>query len=494
MTYGYNGRGELETVTDWLSGVTTYAYDLAGRLTDIVYPNGVTGEFDYDDADRLTDIEYLDGMTSLEAISYVVNAMGIRTSMTDSSGTTDYTYDALYRLTDVEYPNSDTTEYGYDAVGNRTSLTINGGTPISNTYNAANELTASGSNSYSYDANGSLISKTVSSVTTDYTWDAINRLVEVDDGTVVAAYDYNGDGLRVASTVNSVTTDFTWDPTGMGQVIASDEEYVRGLGLISEITSGGTPTYVHADGLGSVRLLTDDTASVVGAETYDAFGASRSQTGSQLPFSFTGEQSDSDTGLVYLRARYLDPSTGRFASRDPIGFAGGDSNLYTYVRNNPVMLTDPSGLWPDIDIGNPLDWLSDAYDYGIDNADNIVIALDLFALGTDLVRMGVLSVCIGAIVGSAGAGAGIAPVCLTVELWLDRIGDAAGILAAVVSCLAAYESGWCAERTEQCAIATLYAFLGLLLPPGFPVLDLVIDAASLCYDFGICPLASETVR
>jgi RHS repeat-associated protein len=345
VTYGYNSRGELETVTDWLSGITTYTYDPAGRMTEIEYPNDVIGEFAYDDADRLTAIEYLDGMTSLETISYVLNAVGMRTSMTGSSGTTDYTYDALYRLTEVEYPNSDLTEYGYDAVGNRTSLTIDGSTPITNTYNDANALTASGSDSYSYDENGNLETQTVNNVTTDYTWDAVNRLIELDDGTTVASYDYNGVGLRVAKTVNSVTTDYTWDQTGIGQVIAIQDEYVRGLGLISQITGGGTPTYAHQDGLGSVRLLTDSTAAAIGTETYDAFGESRSQTGSQMPFTYTGEQSDAESGLVYLRARFMDPKTGQFLSRDPIGFAGGDTNLYAYVKNNPARFVDPRGLY-----------------------------------------------------------------------------------------------------------------------------------------------------
>jgi RHS repeat-associated protein len=360
VTYGYNGRGELGTVTDWLMGVTTYSYDPAGRLTGIEYPNGVTGTLDYDDADRLTAIAYADGMTALETISYVMNAVGMRTNMTDTSGSTNYTYDALYRLTEVEYPNSDVTEYGYDAVGNRTSLTINGGTPIANTYNAANELTASGSDSYSYDENGNLLSKTVNSVTTDYTWDALNRMVGLDDGMMTASYAYNGDGLRVASTVSSVTTDFTWDQTGLGSVIAGGDEYVwTGFGPpLSSITSANVATYAHFDALGGVRLLTDASGAVVGTEAFDAFGASRSQSGAQLPFSYTGEQVDAESGLVYLRARFMDPSTGQFLSRDPFpGFLNEPTSLhgYAYVANNPVRYTDPSGLCLDPGDSNPAD-------------------------------------------------------------------------------------------------------------------------------------------
>ena len=158
-----------------------------------------------------------------------------------------------------------------------------------------------------------------------------------------ASYVYNGDGLRVSKTVSSTTTDYTWDQTGIGQVISDGNDYVWGLGLISQITSG-TPTYAHSDGLGDTRLLTDSSGSVVGTQQYDAFGATRSQSGTQLPFTYTGEQFDPESGLVYLRARYLDPSTGRFQTPDPLGFLRSGVNLYAYAGSNPIAKTDPSGL------------------------------------------------------------------------------------------------------------------------------------------------------
>lgn len=88
---------------------------------------------------------------------------------------------------------------------------------------------------------------------------------------------------------------------------------------------------------------------MVGSQQYDAFGASRNQSGVQLPFTYTGEQTDAESGLVYLRARYLDPSTGRFLSRDPFPGLQTDPRTqhpYAYVGNDPTNLTDPSGQNP----------------------------------------------------------------------------------------------------------------------------------------------------
>jgi RHS repeat-associated protein len=251
-------------------------------------------------------------------------------------------YDALYRLTSASYPNGDSVSYDYDAVGNRTSLTVNGNA-TTNTFDAADRLTTSGTTTYGYDANGNQTSKTIGGVTTTYAYDSLNRLTTVTGGT---SYAYNGDGLRTSKTIGGVTTSFTWDPTGLGTVISDGDSYLWGLGLIGRITSGGTRTYAHQDGLGSTRLITDSSGAVVGTTAYDAFGATRSSTGVQYRFGYTGEQLDAETGFVYLRARYLDPGQRRFLTKDPFGGFRADPtshHRYSYVGNNPIILVDPLG-------------------------------------------------------------------------------------------------------------------------------------------------------
>jgi RHS repeat-associated protein len=102
--------------------------------------------------------------------------------------------------------------------------------------------------------------------------------------------------------------------------------------------------YYEADGLGSVTSLTDPTGAVAATYTYDSFGFMTASTGSATNwFRYSARQFDSDTALYYNRARYYDPTTGRFLSEDPIGFKGG-INFYAYVRGNPVGRTDPLGL------------------------------------------------------------------------------------------------------------------------------------------------------
>jgi len=98
-------------------------------------------------------------------------------------------------------------------------------------------------------------------------------------------------------------------------------------------------------GLGSVRAQAGDTGAVTGTADYDVWGTELSSTTSGL-FSWTGEQSDDETGLTYLRARYYSPTYSRFLSTDPVQpNAGGTQgfNAYAYAQNNPATLTDPSG-------------------------------------------------------------------------------------------------------------------------------------------------------
>ena len=128
-------------------------------------------------------------------------------------------------------------------------------------------------------------------------------------------------------------------------VLDDGAQYVYGAGLISQ-TSGANTYYYLSDGLGSTMKTVDATGTVVNGYTYDVYGKKTSSTGSQPnEFDFAGQQTDA-TGLQYLRARYYDPATGTFLSRDPMAASPGwTQSPYGYAGGNPVNATDPTGLW-----------------------------------------------------------------------------------------------------------------------------------------------------
>lgn len=123
-------------------------------------------------------------------------------------------------------------------------------------------------------------------------------------------------------------------------------EYAFGSAGLQQRTAGGASQYAQGDGLGSVRLVTDGSGSAAGSASYEPWGAPKAGSASLGGFGFTGEQTDSETGFVYLRARSYDPASGRFVQQDSYLGSTVDPasmHLYGYVGNNPIRRTDPSG-------------------------------------------------------------------------------------------------------------------------------------------------------
>jgi RHS repeat-associated protein len=237
----------------------------------------------------------------------------------------------------VTYPNSDTTDYTYDAQGNRLTMTTNGTTTLDYTYDDADQMTDVEGTTYDYDDNGN---RTDGGADT-YDWDHENRLVASSVDSVSASYEYNGAGLRTSRTVGATTVGFVWDQNASLPVVLRDtagNRYVYGLDLLTRINGTDEEWYL-TDGLGSTTALADAVGDVTGTYTYDVFGAVRSHTGDDTEWSYTGEQND-PTGLEYLRARYYESETGRFLSQDPLPLI----DRYAYVGNNAATMIDPTGL------------------------------------------------------------------------------------------------------------------------------------------------------
>lgn len=290
------------------------------------------------------------GTTTIDGASYTLDAAGNRTAKADDLAgvTSNYTYDKVYELTQVTQGTNTTESDTYDSVGNRlSSLGV-----ASYSYNPSNELIMTSNGTYAYDYNGNLTSETNSTGTTTYSWDFENRLTQVtlpnSGGTVALKYDPFG--RRIEKISPNATSVFLYDGdnlvetmNGSGGELAS---YTDGPNLDEPLAMdrGAAIDYYEQDGLGSVTSMTASNGSLAQSYTYDSFGNQTAASGSLTNFfRYTGREFDTETNLYFYRARYFDPSAGRFISEDPIRFEIGP-DFYTYVANDPAGQIDPSGL------------------------------------------------------------------------------------------------------------------------------------------------------
>src|SRR5262249_13060289 len=318
----------------------------ANPLSAILYPNLAGTLYFYDSLDQLRLAYHFDTVTSalLTYAGYTYDDAGNRMTKAVRSYTETYTYDGLYRLDTATRSGTLTEDYGYDAVGNRTSAI---GDPVW-TYNDRNELQSRSGATFGYDPNGNQSSRTDASGNWVFDWNVENELKRVTkNGAEVARYTYDAVGRRVSRTVAPNVYKYLYDGPDILQssVGSAVSRFVQGLGIDEHLAAeipGGPSYYYHAEGLGSTMLLTDANRTPVFAYGYDTFG--QVQTGSTVSgYAFTGREWDPETGLYYYRARYYDSKIGRFLSEDPIGLQGG-INYYTYVENDPVNWVDPFGL------------------------------------------------------------------------------------------------------------------------------------------------------
>jgi RHS repeat-associated protein len=276
------------------------------------------------------------------------HSIGERLQCDRGSRRPDRRADGIYRLTNEAISQDPAGKngavgYGLDPVGNRLSAnsTLSGVSSGSYSYSLNDLLSVI----ETYDSNGN----TLTTGGKVFTYDSENRLKSMNGGAVTLLYD--GGGNRVAKTVGGVTTRYLVDdlnPTGYAQVVeevvngAVQREYTYGLQRISEnqvVNNAWTPSFYGYDGFGSVRQLTNASGAITDKYDYDAFGNLLNKTGS-IPnnYLYRGEQYDSDLGLYYLRARYFDPLTGRFLSRDSKDFKA------TYSLQKRVSPADPRSL------------------------------------------------------------------------------------------------------------------------------------------------------
>jgi RHS repeat-associated protein len=348
ITRAYDALDRLTAETS-PRGSVSYGYDANGRRTRLSIPGQVDVTYTYDDADRLTGIT-----KGTDQVSFTYDDTGRRSTLTLPGGiVASYTYDDAGQLTGVVYTRAGITvgdlAYQYDAAGRRTqesgSLVRRAmpGAVSSATYNAANQLTAWGGTALAYDANGNL----TSDGSRTYTWDSRNRLKTIA-GTATASFAYDAFGRRGGATVSGATTSFLYDGANISQELTGASvkaTILGGLGIdeIFRRTDAAGPRTFLTDPLGSALALADDAGVARTQYTYTPYGATTAAgDASSNPFQYTGRENDG-TGLYYYRARYYNPSLGRFISQDPLGLGGG-INRYAYALSDPINFIDPLGL------------------------------------------------------------------------------------------------------------------------------------------------------
>ena len=369
-------------------------YTRLGSLENVFFPNGTRTVYQYDVMNHLTnEVNYNGASQLLAQYQYTAASDGTRLASTETRRESDGTYsttaitwsnDALHRL--VREASSSTLPalnftncYVYDLAGNRLWKTNSSGAGTqvtAYTYNANDQLliesTSSVSFTNSYDANGSVTNRSSASEQNIYSYNLEGRLAgalvkRTESGQAIQQtnrYYYNQSGIRVRAEMTgsvNATNLFLNDPQNLSGFSQALEE-LPAMGAIPTTTytignqvmaqeKSGTVSFLMPDGHGSTRLLTDASGTISDRYSYDAYGNGLDFTATTLNppttrLLYSGEQFDPDLQQYYLRARYYNPTAGRFGAQDQLNGTPDDPlslHKYAYCQNNPVNGRDPSG-------------------------------------------------------------------------------------------------------------------------------------------------------
>ncbi len=374
INYTYYPSGDMHTIQrQGDASPFEYTYLLNGAREMLRYSNGSTVNYTWDNLGRvltLTNIDPIGGLISRYSYVYDLDhstsqftKKGLRVAMTEdlpsgSTGQEQYFFDNLYQLTRTIYPNGEDHAWTYDRIGNRmqSSITIPPDPPVVNNYSYypngrggnSQRLQSDGINTYTWDNNGNMATKTAQDGLHYYTWNSRNMLTDITAPGLLASYGYDFASRRTGRVVDSVTTAYQHSGWDLVRQTASSTstDYLFG-GETDEILQTRVDTASHfyyTDGHGSVRQVYDASGSLANGYSYDVWGETLVLSAT-IPnaFIYTGREAGDDR-LQGYRLRDYAPSIGRFVSEDPLHFGAGDPSFYRYVFNGPVDRVDPWGL------------------------------------------------------------------------------------------------------------------------------------------------------
>ena len=373
--------GYLTTVTNNNDGTTYWqatAQDAAGNLTDIALGNGLTTHYNYQaTTGRLVGIQTgsTAGGHDIQNLGYTYDAIGNLTQRSDYNQYLDLTplhedfsYDNLNRLVSSQVYNQAQKTYSYDALGNITSKSgVGNYTYGQNAGPHAVTQTTNGrvTTSYSYDANGNMVQDGSRSIS----YASYNKPTNIADsatGTSIS-FVYGAGHNRIKRTDNATGKTRYYIGDLFEKEVKADlmtyTHYIKAAGntvaIVTSKSDGSHDTrYLHKDHLGSITAITDENGLVVEQQSYDAFGKRRNSDWTDIagptPVSpvtdrgYTGHEHIDEVGLIHMNGRVYDPTLGRFTSADPNiqqPYNSQSLNRYSYVLNNPLSYTDPSGYF-----------------------------------------------------------------------------------------------------------------------------------------------------
>ena len=371
MTYSYN---KLELLSSaYRNGVFSngYNYDENGNLST-TYGYSMDTYYSYNRDNSLESIfaMSISGLSD-SGCSYEYYLDGSIKNETVDDVTKTYVYDTRGMLASESWSDGDSIVYIYDGSGNRTkkiTYSESGNTSQHYVYNNSNQLTREyttvGNSSsatdniyYTYDNNGNMVQRSRGGVVDTFNYNGYNELVAAVVNGTTSTYTYFADGLRRTKSVGDIETKHIYDGEDIVMDLNSDYstryEYIRGLNLMGIYDGEDVVEYIQNSRGDVIDLFYEEI--VITDYSYDAYGNHTATeipfdpepeaylnptAGSDNPFRYCGEYYDEETGFIYLRARYYDPSIGRFISEDSIR---DGLNWYAYANNNPVMFVDPSG-------------------------------------------------------------------------------------------------------------------------------------------------------